>query len=29
VGPVPQFPRAIEDGIDQYLALQAMLTAAQ
>jgi len=29
VGPVPQFPRAIEDGIDQYLARQAMLTAAQ
>jgi len=23
VGPVPQFPREIEDGIDEYLALQA------
>jgi penicillin-binding protein 1A len=23
VGPVPQFPRQIEDGIDAYLALQA------
>jgi hypothetical protein len=22
VGPVPQFPRKIEDGIDAYLALQ-------
>jgi penicillin-binding protein 1A len=27
VGPVPQFPRAIEDGIDQYLERQAALTA--
>jgi penicillin-binding protein 1A len=27
VGPVPQFPRTIEDGIDQYLARQAALTA--
>ena len=23
VGPVPQFPREIEEGIDEYLALQA------
>jgi penicillin-binding protein 1A len=27
MGPVPQFPRAIEDGIDQYLLRQATLTA--
>jgi membrane carboxypeptidase/penicillin-binding protein len=24
VGPVPKFPREIEEGIDKYLALQAM-----
>jgi len=29
VGPVPKFPRAIEDGIDQYLLRQATLTADQ
>ena len=23
VGPAPRFPRAMEDGIDQYLAIQA------
>jgi len=27
VGPVPKFPREIEDGIDRYLALQAALQA--
>jgi penicillin-binding protein 1A len=27
VGPVPQFPREIEDGIDQYLVRQAALDA--
>ena len=24
VGPAPRFPREIEDGIDQYLAMQAV-----
>jgi len=27
VGPVPQFPRKIEDRIDAYLALQTSLQA--
>jgi len=27
VGPVPQFPRAIEERIDQYLVVQAALKA--
>jgi penicillin-binding protein 1A len=27
VGPAPRFPREIEDGIDQYLSLQASLQA--
>jgi hypothetical protein len=27
VGPVPRFPRKIEDGIDAYLALQPSLQA--
>jgi membrane carboxypeptidase/penicillin-binding protein len=27
VGPVPQFPRKIEDGIDAYLALHTSLQA--
>jgi hypothetical protein len=27
VGPVPQFPREIEDRIDAYLARQAVLAA--
>jgi len=27
VGPVPQFPREIEQGIDEYLVLQAALEA--
>jgi hypothetical protein len=29
VGPVPQFPREIEDRIDTYLARQAELAAGE
>ena len=29
VGPVPQFPREIEEGIDEYLATRALLQAGR
>jgi penicillin-binding protein 1A len=29
VGPAPQFPREIEEGIDEYLATQALLQAGR
>jgi hypothetical protein len=29
VGPAPQFPREIEEGIDEYLTTQALLQAGR